>query len=274
MVELGRNRYRIVDGVIEEAARILSEASMVETLKRRHFDWCATLAMWAGPELFSSERGNWFDLLKLEAGNLIAAMRWSLDEAPDDGVAMAGALLPVWISVNGAQEGYGVFIELLRSNRVSSDAKKTALVSAGHAAHAAGNDEEAGMLYAQSFGIAESELGDKDLMGTAFLVGGDAAALAGDSTSAKSLYERAHLVAEQLGDKEVMAEALMRIGNFLRASGDYSRASKMLEKSLQLFRKLNEPEKIETLLHALGSLRVLQGDYSGAISLLEESSED
>lgn len=274
IVEAGRNRFLIADEAVEEASQILLDANMVEKLKRRHFDWCATLAMWAGPELFSSERGNWFDILKLEGKNLVAALMWSLENAPEDGVGMAGALLPVWLHVDGAQPGRGLFIDLLKSDRVSSDAKKVALVSAGHAARAAGNEEEARTLYSQSFGIANSEVGDKTLMGVAFLAGGDGAAIGGDVETAEVLYRRANSIAEELGDKEVMAEALLRIGNSLRSRSEYSRASEMLERSLQIFRELNEPDKVDSLLHALGSLKVLQGDYSGAISLLEERSEE
>ncbi|MGH9195252.1 MAG: tetratricopeptide repeat protein [Acidimicrobiia bacterium] len=275
-VEVGRKRYRITESASEEASLALRGARMAEALGRRHFEWYANLAMWAGPELFSSERGNWLDLLKLELPNLLAALRWSLAKAPEDGRTMAGSLRPLWnhtLVDDAAGEGRDLFMKLLGSGEVSSETKKTALEFASRSAQVSHNAEEAASYLRENLEIAR-EIADGRLLSAALLGSSDAAAIEGDNSSALRLAEEARAHAEAAGDQEITAEALMRMGNFLRARGEYTGASEMLERSLKIFRELNDAEKIETLLHAMGSLRVLQGDYSGAISLLEERREE
>ena len=89
-------RYRLLETVREYGLERLAKAGEEDTLRGRHRDWFAALALEAGPHLESPRQPLWLRRLRPEAANLAAALDHALRTDPSAALEMCAVLYPFW----------------------------------------------------------------------------------------------------------------------------------------------------------------------------------
>jgi predicted ATPase/class 3 adenylate cyclase len=308
----GPGRYRLLETVRQYAAgRLDAEGPAVaETARMAHRDYYLALAEAAAPQLEGAGQAGWLDQLDLEAGNLRAAVAFSLTQPDTEpGLRLAAALRVFW-QVRHAAEGADALRALLDAPaaRGATMTRARALAAAAHLgghmdartaadycqealaiARAAGKDYLiADMLYMRGSmlmrqgqqdaalplieqGLALARrLGDPHL--TARLLGARAFALdvGGDQAGAARDMAESVRFSRQAGDRGLMGRMLGNLG-CAELAGDPDAARRHLAESLDIARALHDRDSIACQTYNLGLAEYLGGSPGAAVALFAES---
>ncbi len=223
-------RYGMLEVLREFAREKLDEADR-PFLANRHATYFGALAEEAYPHLRAGSQSEWLDRMQRENGNLRAALEWSLEHNPADGLRMARHVFPYW-TIRGHWS---------EARRLLTLASKTAEQHGGRAA------------------VAE-------LTGFA----GVAAMAAGDTKTSLSLAERSVALWREIGDERGLLVALNNLALAKQAAGDLAGAAAVYEEAMPLTADSSDRLTAD-LLTNYATLLLMRGDAASAKRLTERA---
>ena len=249
----GSLRYRMLETIRQYAREKLLESGTGEEVRKRHFDYYLQTVRHAATEFFGPRELHWLAWLESEWDNLRAAVEWSIEAHPQDGLELVNCL--------------GHF---LSDNWHVSDIENWLLELIPHPANSSRTARRArGLLHwAQSIIVGTSRV---------------------EVASPHSLLEEAFSIYEELGDRHGSALCILQNGHFYAWQGEPHRGGPLIEDALQMFREMGDKPRIATALQMLGfsleshktgpKLAYMQeslslyrelGDVSGMIEVLKQ----
>ena len=245
----------------------------VEELRRRHAAYYTALAEAAEPELMGARQASWLERLEAEHANLLAALRWSLEQGEVElELRLATALWRFWLVRGYPSEGRQWLEEGLTAAQGlgHSPVLARALGRAAALARVQGDYARAVEWYEESLALARA-LEDKRSIAFALNGLGAVADQQGDYARAVALYEESLAVSRELGAKPSIAVSLSFLGVAALEQGDYERAALLCAESLALRRELGDTAGMAIPLNALGWVALEQGDPQRSQTYFEES---
>ena len=257
----GEARYRFLETIRQYAHDRLVEAGEEADVRAHHRNWYLALAEQAEPEVRGPAQVMWLGRLERDHDNLRAALQWSLESDPKDGLRLAGALWWFWYVRGHFVEGRRWLETLLNSTSDAPDyLRALALHSNGYLAFQGQSDYAAGRLLCGESLTMWRKVGDKHGIALALNSLGLLASEDGDQATAYALLEESLTVRRELGDRGAVGVSLMNLGLVARRRGDLAAARTLYEESLAMFRELQHAHRIAMVLHNLGLVAHLQGD--------------
>lgn len=269
----GEARYRLLETVREYGRTRLPEAGEAEETRRRHRDWCLTLAERAEPELRGPNQLAWFQQLEENHDNLRAALESSGTEAGEDpaGLRLAAALSDFWDIHNHFAEGRAWLDRMLS---LHGDAPPTlrvkALTRAAHLAHRQGDYAQVPTLCEEALALSRAGA-NKEGNAEALHYLAHAAEAAGDHRRAAELLEESVALHRAAASTWELARTLSCLANTARAGANYPRAVALYEEALRLFRPLGDKGQSGVSSHNLGYAVLRYGDRHRSRALFRES---
>jgi non-specific serine/threonine protein kinase len=269
----GEARYRLLETVRQYAEEKPSEAGEAETARRRHRDWCLSLAEQALPEILGPDQQRWLDRLEDDHDNLRAALARSLANPLDAPLLLrlAAALGLFWRLRGHHREGIGwLDAALARSGATPTVERARALDMLGHLEWLEGNVDRARPLLEES--VAQARIvGKRSLLAMSlrhlgYLLGG-----LGDWAGVRPLIEEAVAVGREAGDKREVAAALHVLAVLLTREDTPTAIESLLVESLANARESGDP--IAMCLATLGLSWVChqRAEFARARQHLEET---
>jgi predicted ATPase/class 3 adenylate cyclase len=273
MMELGGERYRMLDTVRQYAQERMAEFGDVAPTCTRHLDFYLSFAETARPQLAGAEQGSWLARLDLERENFLSAHAWSegLPDTAELGLRMSHALRPYWIYRGLLSLGLRFSTEVLARAGMQqrTELRCRALFGAGQFCYFMGRYREARLHLAESLAIARETLNREWEAGVLQPLG-MACFGEGDFESARSCLEEAVNLARSLGNKLELAAALNALAQLLRLEGKVDDAEPLYEEALPLARELRNGEYVAGLLLNLAMVAVMrdsEGRRAGTLLL-------
>ena len=246
-------RFSMLETIRQYAAEQLPQ-SEANRLQMRHFEWFLDIAERAEQGLQSYESQRWYAKLRIEEGNMRAALQWSasnLDNA-QQGVHLAGALWNYWHLCGNFSEGRSWLTLLLdqMSSMVSSKQAR-ALNGAGIMAYRQGDYDEVVRYCGDALAISE-QLGDLNESALALHYLAHVEQEQGHFDQAIQTLSRSLDQYAQLQNNWGRAQTMNCLGDLQRQLGNYDAAIELLEDALILQREINNRRGIMTTLSNLG----------------------
>ena len=259
VMELGAERYRMLDTVRQYAQERMAETADLAGTCTRHLDFYLALAETARPELAGPEQGPWLSRLDLERENFLSAHAWSegLPNTGELGLRMAHALRPYWIYRGLLSLGLRFSVEVLsrRGMEDRNDARCQALAGAGQMCFFMGRDGDARIYLSESLSIAR-ETGNTKWVAAVLQPLGMACLADGDRAAARSHLEEAVALAQSLGNKREHATSLNALAMLLRTEGQLEVAEPLYETALSIARDLGDRANIAIFLLNLAMVSI------------------
>lgn len=240
----GRVHYRLLRTVHRFAATRAAALGETDPLRRRHLDWLLETLAPPYPGMFGPAALSWAGRVAAAAAEASEALRWAVDAAPADGVALGW-----WLHAGGAFAGLAPdpelpallerLVERTASDPPSGDRGRAQLVLAEFA-EKDGRYERARELY-DEVTVAATELADDDLLADVLWFLGDHHVAARDLPRAVEYYERARELLAELGDPH--RERIVIVGAAYAAlmAGDPDLASAHAEQVIANAAHCDEP---------------------------------
>lgn len=265
----GHSRYRLLETVHEYARERLDAARESDALRSAHLAAMGSFADEAsvtGPQARA-----WHDRLDEERDNFRAALEWSTEGGkPQEGLALATTLAPIWVSPGYPSEARRWLLAMLdRADTEPSEDRALALRRLGEASLARGDVDDARVAFEEALEGAQV-VGDQRMCAALYGTLGHAAVLQGQPQVARAHYEKAIGIARELNDHVLLSAFVGGLGNAARAQGDFPSAREHYREALGLARQLGDPGKIAVALFNLGSVHANMRDEAGARPLFEE----
>jgi non-specific serine/threonine protein kinase len=228
---LGAVRYRLLETVRQYGRERLVASGAEADLRRRHRDWYRDLVVRADQEWFGPRQVAWFTRLRLEHGNIRAALDGCLSKADgtECGLTIATALRLYWIAAGLLHEGRRWFDALLIADEAPTALRADALA-----------------------------------------LNAKLAVFQSDFTAAESMIDKSRALAFQAGDTAVLAEVGYLSGVVAYVSQDWRKAVPYLTEALDLYRQVNSPMGVGFSLMSLAWTYSFLGDSDRATALFEE----
>ncbi|MFC4909808.1 ATP-binding protein [Actinomadura gamaensis] len=200
------DRYQMLDTLREYGAERLVQAGERDLLRRRHRDRYAALADQAARDRLGPRQLWWTRRLRDEAGNLRAALEWSLATPGEQaaGLRLAVALLDHWFLTSRIGEARTWYHQALESTPSDLPERGRALYAAGLFTVLQGDLPAAGKLLDDTLAFAEAS-GDADLRAHAVQELGRLRLHSGDLQGALDLFREARAHYDGTGYPDVRA---------------------------------------------------------------------
>lgn len=153
--------YRMLGTTRSFALSILRESGEAEALSRSHFIYYRRLSEEVGQKVIGRDVSSALAVMETGMPNILRALDWSLNHAPDDGTALCGALWPYWVVAGQMTEGrerLKAFLAL--SSECSTATLARALTGLGVLAYFQSDYEEGIKSCEQALNLA-SRVGDR-----------------------------------------------------------------------------------------------------------------
>ena len=216
----------------------------------------------------------WFDRLDAESEGLEAALGSALEHDQEQGLSLAGAVWPYWMSRGKIKPGRNWLGRLLEASEWGerTEARAKALYGAGTLAFIEGDREPSLRFHTESLAIAREHrslpLEADALIGLARVSLLDGNALVMQQHAQASLE-----AARAAADPQRVATALHHVVEAVRRQGLYDEALPLYKESLEAHRALGDERGVALELHNLGNVARLTGDLATADARLRESIE-
>ena len=273
----GEPRFNMLETIREYALTRLEERGELEDIQRRHAQRFLELAEAAEPELVRAGQATWLQRLDEEAGNIRAALAWSLRTGDVElGLRMAGALVRFWSTRGHMAEGRRWLTDAMeRSSDLSAPVLGKAYYAAGYSALGQGDFIQAKPFFEESLRLAR-EAGDvrleaASLQQLGFLVMARGEYVDDAEERAGQLAEKSLELARAVGDKLTASGALNILADRASAGGRNTEAMELFQDSLALRRELGDKRLVANSLNNLARTELTRGQYERATELLEEA---
>lgn len=274
----GEPRFLMLETIREYGLVQLKTSGEAEDVLERHAAFFLALVEEAEPKLEGGVgRAAWLALLETEHDNIRAAMRWSLDNAPEHSLRFGAALGGFWTYAGHLREGQFWLEQVLAgvpkpTSPELSRTRCTALLNASYVLWTLGDYAKAQAAAEEALFLARQR-NAPELMAKAMRSIAGAAAELGDYKRALELGEQALKIYQSLGDKRGTALLLndIGVGEFL-SHGDLARSATYLSMALEQVKDLGDPLLIGHILINIGELaRDYEGDFVRAASSYREA---
>ena len=270
-------RFDLLQSVRELAGEKLDERGERERAERRHAEYFLE----AGERWAAAVRGPGGDEalrhLRQDAGNLVAAARTSLRDAPAHSVRLALALGEALTLSGPAAQVLDLLDRAVAAASGLADGAALApraLLLRGDARAVCGRSVEAAEDLREAARQAH-EIGDRPVEGHALRLLGVAERDAGAFAAAREHLERAASLFEKLGDRTSLGRTAGNLGTLYRQEGRLEAARTQYERALEMHRRAGDRAAEGVALAGLGHLEAATGRtgeararYEQALSLL------
>jgi serine/threonine-protein kinase PknK len=301
----GAVRFRLLETLRDYGRDLIKEAGEEPEMRRRHLAWYHRLLRDAGAEWFSSRQLDWNRRLECELPNLREALEFALSGSGEEGLEMASALYPFWLSQGMLSEGRRWLDRALsHAPRQPTLERFKAIYGATDLADLHGDPQAGAALAAEGRVLAEqtadplvhsmvaytdgwaalmrSDLDsartcleaaidtDRDpvLKASALLLLGWTHELGGDAAKALMWHQQARALAESHGESVFRSYALRAIGITRWRLGEPDRATQALRDGICLSKLVNDRRNAAACLEALAWISGDQHNPRRAVVLM------
>lgn len=266
-------RFALLETIRTFALELLHASSTEPVVRRRHAGFVLGLAETAETGIVGRDHAAWLDRLETEAGNVRAALRWTIDHHESDLARRIGGSLWLWWGLRGAlHEGrrwLGMILALAADAGTDANMAKV-LTGAGALAELQGDDDAAESLLDDAIARAVF-IGDHRTSAMARLFRGLVAFDRGDLGATRSYADASLDAFTRLNDSWGTALALAELGMVDLRDGDGNRASERLVRSRDLFRAFGVTWGVAMTTANLGLTALERHDFRRCESLLIEA---
>ena len=269
--QAGATRYRMLETVRQYAVDRLRESREESQCRGSHLACFVSLAEAFKWEVFGSQQESWFSRIGSELDNLRAALAWSAESSPTDGVRLAAALDLFWRLRGHVAEGRQWLARLLDAFPIDGPTLERArgLLVAGILAMEQADYAAAKRLFQECLALF-SELGYA--LGVLNVLN-NLAALAVEQSQypeAEVLFRESADRARATGDRNQLFSSLGGLAVVLHRQGQWAAAHELYEQALVLARELGHPRGIGTTLNDIGRAECEEGHPDLALEPLAE----
>jgi non-specific serine/threonine protein kinase len=265
-------RFALLETIRAYALEQLAASGEEPAIRQCHADHFVALAesVWQLPVGLATESATW--RLQPEIHNLRSALAWTIVQAPDAALQLAGALMEFWvISGHASLAESRTWVE--RSLEAASTApplfRARAMLTAGWLAM-----DQLDLAHADSYltaAVAGARgVRDGKLLIRSLGISGVAALKGGDLTRARRLFEeqRTHVLA---GDPSMLAHTFTGLGQVAMAMGDLADAQAWFEEGLAVHQSASGPTGVALGYLYLGQVTLARGDHARAVASFREA---
>jgi len=239
----GRRRFVTLEPIREFAAEKLGELGEEYATRQRHLALLVRLGEQFAVGFRGPDSEAWVARIDTEYANILAALDWSVDNDPINGLRLAAAMGTYWDVRGRVREGRRVLDSLLGA-------------TSGHAWATSGDSDA--WVRVRAGGLMA-------LAGLDWLAG-DHAAGERHGTEGLELHRRL----PEDGDR---ATAVNRMGLIRMLQGRVGEARDLFEEALHLYSRLGEERGIYTVTNNLGVTAISSGDYLQAAELSQRAAD-
>lgn len=272
----GSHRFGMLETIQEFAQERLAAAGETEEFRRRHLEWCLSLATQSLPRMYTAEEHAWLRRLQQEDVNFQTALSWAFGPGKtgnlETGLRLAGALVDYWYVSGRLSEGRAWLIrgiELSATEEPSTGQART-LVGACLIEQTLAADEPAQAHGEKGLQMATS-LGDDLTMGRALLALGNLAVMREDCDRGRSMHEDALALFRRCDDRSWTALALLNLGLVSHRQAQLEQAEGYVREALVIAGEVGDSRDVVSALCLLGDLSHARGDLEAATSRYAES---
>jgi predicted ATPase/DNA-binding winged helix-turn-helix (wHTH) protein len=262
-------RFTMHEVVREYGLECLSRGEE-EPVRRAHVDYFRRAAEDAEPRLVGDALIETIKLLDMEAGNLRAAVRWSVDHDPESAIGIIAALRRYW-QVRAQHRWARTQLDSLL--RQYGDAK-TLIRARGLAAGAElafeDSDNELALAMIVDGVQLFRDLGEKSRLLALNMSLGASLLVSGELGRARMILLETLAEARQAGDRRCIAFSLMDLGACAYFLGDLEQSLRWYRECLAAYRDLNDRWGLSGVLNDLGMALTRAGDFRQAWSAIKE----
>jgi predicted ATPase len=264
-----RGRFFLLETTREYALEVLAAGGEESELRARHAAWFFALgvaAANAGPE-----QSELLSRLRLDPGNVSAALAWGLEHDVGAAVPLADVLFFSWLGAGRLEELRRWYAQALAEpNALSPTDRATVLMMAGVGSAYAERPDAARTAMIEALSLFR-EQGDErgEVRVLNYLVGIEF--VSGAPERGFAWHEQALEIAERIGDPEQIGRSLHYMGENLREMGSYEQAAELYIRSIEILRANGLGERVASVLHSLADLRLDTRDLSAADRLYREA---
>jgi DNA-binding transcriptional LysR family regulator/predicted ATPase len=265
LLRLAGTRFTMLETVREFAAGQLDASGERAQLLRRLAERLLDVAREASAHARGPEEAHWFSVLEAERANVRTALAFTVEEAPELGLALAAAHEPLWWRHAILVEGLYWLEQLLPERKnAPADVVATALALAGRLAAESGRLDDAEPWYREALELARAEGNDTQ---TAWALHGlgHIAYERGDLATGRELLEKSLELFERLGERGPAGGRLTYLAEIAFRESDPDAAEAYLLRSLEHFEAAGDLSGVAAAAHGLGDVAALRGDFSDAL---------
>lgn len=245
VMEVGGERYRMLDTVRHYALEKLNGVGEEAAVRGRHLDFYLAFAERARLDVGGPTHEASLARLDLERENLLSGHRWidNAEGAAEKGLRLTSALKSYLFNRGLLGLAHQVAVEALaRIDAKRRDyARCRGLFDAGQLCCFMGRYADAQLYLEESLALAR-EIGDKTRIASALTPLGWTAVALGDLTKARLYAEEAVVLARELDKPRELATALNALAQLHRMEGQLNVAEPLYENVLSLARDLGDQE--------------------------------
>ncbi|MCA9910802.1 MAG: AAA family ATPase, partial [Anaerolineae bacterium] len=265
----GEPRFFMLDTIQEYARERLEASGEADMIHRRHAQYFAELAERADPELRMSRQVYWSHILKLELGNLRAALTWSLNDGDITlGVRLAGALAIFWYWYGYHVEGLHWMGRLLERLDGPPTAYSARLLYGAGMLETFRDIRHSEQLLLRAIEAARN-LNDKLLLAWTLTFAGYTGLR--DKEKALATAGEALALFRELDYKPGMAQALNILGEISRFHSDDELAKRYYDECLAITQVTGETRRLYMMHQNLAFIAQHRGDHAYALAQFRES---
>ena len=271
-LDVGNDRYRLLETVRQYALERLAEAGDEAGARDAHLRFYVTLAQRAGPELSGPREVQWRARLDEERENILQAhAHCRAAEAGGEAAFVLLYTLRPWLARDHLEQWHRICREALADPRAASPTlwRSRALYAAAFVTYLMGLYEESRAWAEESLAIAESRA-DQLAAGEAHCQ--LASALLGlRSGEALKHFEAGYAIGRALGNVELTTYGATGVGETHAQQDRHDLAQPWYAESLELSRVLDSPYHIALALYNLTRCSIVAGHRANAREQLREA---
>ncbi len=264
-------RYRMLETVRQYAEERLNEVGEGDEMRTRHLLHYVALAERAGPELNGARWSTWYEIIRHEEENVVAAHAWC-DNVPGGGelaLRLAGSTWRYWANMWQPERGFRLAERALACTGSDSASRCNTLIALASHAMRLGRYEALAAAAAECLAMAR-RLGVPELVTDGLYVTGLAAHVAERTDEALACFIDASDRAQAAGDMTRVACMQCAIGEARRLRGDLAGAEAAYVEAIRLARSGHDLRTIAVSLPNLASVLMATGRASEAKSALAD----
>jgi non-specific serine/threonine protein kinase len=267
----GVTRYRMLETVRQYAMDRLRESSEEKQWRGSHLAWLVALAKEFFDGVGGPNQQSWFFRIASEHDNLRAALAWSAESRPVEGLRLAIASTAFWRIRGHLAEGREWLAQLLEAFPIDGPTRERArgLHAAATLAISWG-DYTAAKLFLQESLAVYREAGDSSAASRALQSLAYLSICQAHYSDAEALAREAIDCARGTGNRRLLYPNLSNLAVALHAQGQWAAAREFYEQAFEVARELGTPFEIGHAMNEIGRAQCDEGRYDLALKRCTE----
>jgi predicted ATPase/DNA-binding CsgD family transcriptional regulator len=265
-------RFLMLATIREYGLEQLATSHMEEIARRRHAEWCVSLAERAEPELTRANVVSWLNRLEREHDNVRSALSWLLEQGDiEAGLQIISGVWMFWFFRCYFREARGWLDRILEQMPdTPTPIRARIFVIAALFTEAVGDFAEANEKLEAGRRIA-TDLDEKLTLGMIMLCLGDVADNTGHYEQAEQYLWTAAELFRATNEQIWLVLTLAFLGSLTQRRGDEEQAQSLTYEALALARQIGFPWGTAISLNRLGRLARNRADNAQAANWFKES---